>query len=381
MNEFWDFQNAAGDDNAELYIYGDIVAEAPLWSDSVDAAKFSRELQDLGGKNVTVHINSQGGDVFVAHAIHNQLVAYSGNVNVVVDGIAASAATIIAMAGTRITMPSNALMMIHNPAMGLDAHYTADELDKKANALRTVRQSIVAAYLKRVTVDKVKLEAMMDAETWLTAQECLDIGLADEIDGSINSVLDGNNLIVNELKIDISNYKNKKGLVQCVSAPVNKPKGAEKLSKSKLEEFLNALGLRIDDAPKTQPEAENAAPEQVTDQTKPMDAEKIAAEAVAKERQRTADLDAMQDGSPAVAAVIDAAKKNGDTADDVKDYVEAIQGVKNAAQTHMQAMQADAAAGGVDAIAAGTSDMTADSGINFMDLLAQAMGEEKGGKK
>ncbi|WP_263634681.1 ATP-dependent Clp protease proteolytic subunit [Megasphaera massiliensis] len=110
MNEFWDFQNAAGDDNAELYIYGDIVAEAPLWSDSVDAAKFSRELQDLGGKNVTVHINSQGGDVFVAHAIHNQLVAYSGNVNVVVDGIAASAATIIAMAGTRITMPSNALI-------------------------------------------------------------------------------------------------------------------------------------------------------------------------------------------------------------------------------------------------------------------------------
>lgn len=88
----------------------------------------------------------------------------------------------------------------------------------------------------------------------------------------------------------------------------------------------------------------------------------------------------MQDGSPAVAAVIDAAKKNGDTADDVKDYVEAIQGVKNAAQTHMQAMQADAAAGGVDAIAAGTSDMTADSGSNFMDLLAQAMGEEKGGK-
>lgn len=158
-------------------------------------------------------------------------------------------------------------------------------------------------------------------------------------------------------------------------------RGAEKLSKSKLEEFLNALGLRIDDAPKTQPEAENAAPEQVTDQTKPMDAEKIAAEAVAKERQRTADLDAMQDGSPAVAAVIDAAKKNGDTADDVKDYVEAIQGVKNAAQTHMQAMQADAAAGGVDAIAAGTSDMTADSGSNFMDLLAQAMGEEKGGKK
>ncbi|WP_296813856.1 head maturation protease, ClpP-related [uncultured Megasphaera sp.] len=380
MRQFWDFQNSAENDSAELYIYGPIVSSAPMWSDSVDAARFSDALRSLDGRDVTVHINSPGGDVFAAHAIHNQLVAYAGNVNVVVDGLAASAATIIAMAGAHITMPSNSLMMIHNPAMGLDARYTADELDKCANALRTVRKSIIAAYLKRVTVDKSQLEEMMDAETWLTAQECLDMGLADEIDGSIKSVLDGNNLIVNELKIDITNYKNKKGLAQCV-APVNKPKGAEKLSKSKLEEFLNALGLRIDDAPKTQPEAESAAPEQVTDQAKPMDAAKIAADAVAKERQRTADLDAMLDGNPAVEAIVNTAKKNGGTADDIRDYVEAVQGVKTAAQTQMQAMQADAAAGGVDDIAAGTSDTTADQGSNFMDLLIQAMNDEKGGKK
>lgn len=381
MSVFWNFQNSAKTDSAELYIYGPIVSSAPMWSNSTDAVQFADELRAQGGKNITVHINSQGGDVFAAHAIHNQLLAYAGNVNVVIDGIAASAATIIAMAGTRITMPSNSMMMIHNPAMGLDAHYTADELDRKANALRTVRQSIVAAYLKRVTVDKAKLESMMDAETWLTAQQCLDMGLADEIDGSIESVLDGNNLIVNELKIDISNYKNKKGLAQCVSAPVNKPKGAEKLSKSKLEEFLNSLGLCFADAPKTEPEAENAAPEQVTDQAAPVDAAKIAADAVAKERQRTADLDAMLDGNPAVEAIVNTAKKNGGTADDIRDYVEAVQGVKTAAQAQMQAMQADAAAGGVDDIAAGTSDTTADQGSNFMDLLAQAMNDEKGGKK
>lgn len=112
-----------------------------------------------------------------------------------------------------------------------------------------------------------------------------------------------------------------------------------------------------------------------------MDAEKIAAEAVAKERQRTADLDAMLDGNPAVEAIVNTAKKNGGTADDIRDYVEAVQGVKTVAQTQMQAMQADAKMGGTDDIAPGASDMTADNGSNFMDLLAQAMGEEKGGKK
>lgn len=294
MKHFWNFQDSTGGDAADLYIYGPIVSSASWWDDSIDAVQFSEDLKALGDKDVTVHINSPGGDVFAAHAIHNQLIAYAGNVDVVIDGIAASAATIIAMAGARITMPTNSMMMIHNPAMGLDDHYTADDLDKYANALRAVRQSIIAAYMKRVSVDQAQIEQMMDAETWLTAQECVDMGLADAIDGRIKSVLDGNNLIVNSLKIDITNYKNREGLAHCVNAQDEK-KGAEVLSKSKLEEILNALGLRIDDAAEPQP-APAKAP--TTEAAPAVDANAIAAAAVAQERQRMADLDAMADGNP-----------------------------------------------------------------------------------
>lgn len=376
MKHFWNFQDSTGGDAADLYIYGPIVSSASWWDDSIDAVQFSEDLKALGDKDVTVHINSPGGDVFAAHAIHNQLIAYAGNVDVVIDGIAASAATIIAMAGARITMPTNSMMMIHNPAMGLDDHYTADDLDKYANALRAVRQSIIAAYMKRVSVDQAQIEQMMDTETWLTAQECVDVGLADAIDGRIKSVLDGNNLIVNSLKIDITNYKNREGLAHCVNAQDEK-KGAEVLSKSKLEEILNALGLRIDDAAEPQP-APAKAP--TTEAAPAVDANTIAAAAVAQERQRMADLDAMADGNPAVAAIINTAKRNGQTADDVRDYVAAVQGIKSAAQNQLLDMQAESKEGGTDGIAAGAVDDSKTEDEKVMDMIAQAMGS-KGGKR
>lgn len=377
MKHFWNFQDSTNNGTAELYIYGPIVSNASWWDDSVDAVQFSDDLKALGGKDVTVHINSPGGDVFAAHAIHNQLIAYAGNVDVIIDGIAASAATIIAMAGARITMPTNSMMMIHNPAMGLDDHYTADDLDKYANALRAVRQSIIAAYMKRVSVDQTQIEQMMDAETWLTAQECVDLGLADAVDGRINSVLDGNNLIVNSLKIDITNYKNRKGLAHCVNAQDDEKKGAEVLSKSKLEEILNALGLRIDDTTASQP-APAAAP--TVSAAPAVDAKAIAAAAVAQERQRMADLDAMADGNPAVAAIISTAKRNGQTADDIRDYVAAVQGVKSAAQTQLQDMQAESKEGGTDGITPGAVDDSKTEDDKVMDMIAQAMGS-KGGKR
>ena len=377
MKHFWNFQDSTNNGTAELYIYGPIVSNASWWDDSVDAVQFSDDLKALGGKDVTVHINSPGGDVFAAHAIHNQLIAYAGNVDVIIDGIAASAATIIAMAGARITMPTNSMMMIHNPAMGLDDHYTADDLDKYANALRAVRQSIIAAYMKRVSVDQTQIEQMMDAETWLTAQECVDLGLADAVDGRINSVLDGNNLIVNSLKIDITNYKNRKGLAHCVNAQDDEKKGAEVLSKSKLEEILNALGLRIDDTTAPQP-APAAAP--TVSAAPAVDAKAIAAAAVAQERQRIADLDAMADGNPAVAAIISTAKRNGQTADDIRDYVAAVQGVKSAAQTQLQDMQAESKEGGTDGITPGAVDDSKTEDDKVMDMIAQAMGS-KGGKR
>ena len=216
---------------------------------------------------------------------------------------------------------------------------------------------------------------MMDAETWLTAEECLSMGLADAIDGSIPSMLDGDELIVNSLRVDTTNYKNKKGLAHCVNKPAPKHKEAGTLTK--FEELLNAIGLHIDDIdgcrmvdPKDV-ESNNTKPASA-----PVDADKVAADAVAAERQRVAALDAMADGNPTVAAIIDTAKRNGQTAEDVQCYVDAVKGIKNAAQTQLQNMQADAVMGGADSIAPGNvSDKANDDGI--MDAIANAMGVKR----
>ena len=106
-------------------------------------------MESLGGKDVTVRINCAGGDVFAANAIHNLLCSYKGKVTVVIDGLAASAATIVAMAGDKIIMPTNALFMIHNPAIGMSDYYMADELMQMAQALKTIKASIIASYKKR----------------------------------------------------------------------------------------------------------------------------------------------------------------------------------------------------------------------------------------
>ena len=139
---------------------------------------------------------------------------------------------------------------------------------------------------------------------------------------------------------------------------------------------MNALGLRIDDTAEPQP-APAKAP---TDAAPTVDAKAIAAEAVAQERQRMADLDAMADGNPAVAAIINTAKHNGQTADDVRDYVAAVQGIKSAAQNQLLDMQVESKEGGADGIAAGTVDDGKTEDDKVMDMIAQAMGS-KGGKR
>lgn len=170
-SKFWQVKNEVNG-NSEILLYGPIAGESSWWGDEVTPRSFAEDLESLGGKDVTVRINSGGGDVFAAHAIHNQLVAYKGRVTVVIDGLAASAATIIAVAGDRIIMPSNALFMIHNPAIGLSDYYGAEELLKAAEALNTIKGSIVAAYRKRCKASAEELAAMMDAETWMGAAEC-----------------------------------------------------------------------------------------------------------------------------------------------------------------------------------------------------------------
>lgn len=374
-SKFWQVKNEVNG-NSEILLYGPIAGERSWWGDEVTPRSFAEDLESLGGKDVTVRINSGGGDVFAAHAIHNQLVAYKGRVTVVIDGLAASAATIIAVAGDRIIMPSNALFMIHNPAIGLSDYYGADELLKAAEALNTIKGSIVAAYRKRCKASAEELAAMMDAETWMGAAECLEKGFVDEIQGSVSPVLNGGSLIVNSVNFDMKNFKNQDALKACLNKKEEVPQ------MGKLEEFLNSLGLKQIDDNQPAP-VQNVAPQQPA-----VDAEQIAKNAVEAERQRVAALEAMDGGdNPAVTAIIAEAKKNGKTADDVKPYINAVKTIppaQNAAQQLVANMIGDNKASGVDGIGTGTVDdaaMEKAADAKAMDAMAQVMNKKFGGAK
>lgn len=164
-----------------MYIDGEIVTDE--WEDSdTSAAGFRDALKSLGNvKEINLHINSPGGSVFEGIAIYNMLKQNKAKVNVYVDALAASIASVIAMSGDAIFMPSNSMMMIHNPytvAVG-----NANELRKAADDMDQITKASVASYLAKAgdKLDEDTLKDLMDNETWLTAQEAVDYGLADEV--------------------------------------------------------------------------------------------------------------------------------------------------------------------------------------------------------
>lgn len=172
-------RNAAGKTVAELRIYDDI----GFWGTTAKA--FVNELDAVAkdADEILVAVNSGGGDVFDGFAIYNALRRYSGKVTARVDGIAASAASLVVMAGDTIVMPENAMMMIHN-AWTIAAGDAA-QMRKTAELLDKTRDGIVAAYRNKCGLTDDEIVAMMDAETWMTASEAKDRGFADQIEAPV----------------------------------------------------------------------------------------------------------------------------------------------------------------------------------------------------
>ena len=145
----------------------------------VSAKSFLNDMKAINGDTINLSINSPGGDVFAGVAIYNALRSSGKKVNVKVLGIAASAASLIAMAGDEIEMPENAMMMIHNPwsfAMG-----DADELRATADVLDKIGNSLVGTYAARSGKDEDEIKALLDAETWMSAQEAVEMGFATKV--------------------------------------------------------------------------------------------------------------------------------------------------------------------------------------------------------
>lgn len=209
----------------EIYIYGYITDEK--WSDSDVTPKwFKDETDKLNGvSGIDLFINSGGGGVFAAMAISQMINRLSVPVEGVIDGLAASSASWIAMSANRLRMAENALMMIHNPwsmAMGY-----SEDLRKEADILDKIKESIVTIYNKKSggKVKKEEIERMMDAETWMNGREALKYGFVDEVVNSkVAANVKNSVMTINGLNVDLTRYKSfDENLVKNNVEPVKKP--------------------------------------------------------------------------------------------------------------------------------------------------------------
>lgn len=156
----------------------DIFDEIGFWG--VTAKDFISQLKGLKGQSITLSINSPGGSVFDAIAMYNALRNTGKEITVRVMGVAASAASLIAMAGDKIVMPENTFMMVHNPLTG--TYGNAEDLREMADVLDKIGASLIATYCKRTGKSEDEVKALLDAETYLTAAEAVELGFADEVE-------------------------------------------------------------------------------------------------------------------------------------------------------------------------------------------------------
>lgn len=297
----------------KIFLYGNVGLD-------FDARSVAKELS--GGDDLEVHINSNGGNVFDSLAIYNMLKQYKGTVTIYIDGLAASAASLIVCAGDRVYMAENGVVMIHLPAAGLDGFYRTDELDKVTAMLSTLRDSIVTTYETRTRQPRAKLEEMMDAETWLDAAEAKALGFVDEIIESVEAEYDDSAkvLFVNSMRVKLD----------CREF-------------SQFEKIMAAV------KPATKKE------ETVMAEEKQLDLEQVAKDATNKERARINSLLALKCENSAVNAVVDLAIADGTALGDIQKYVDAV---KNATPPKPVTVEKPALA--VEPKAVSTEKMVAD---------------------
>ncbi len=182
MKKFWNWttQNLETEGTLveRVLTLNGVIAEESWFDDEVTPKLFRDELMS-GEGDITVWINSPGGDCIAAAQIYNMLLDYKGNVTVKIDGIAASAASVIAMAGSKVIMSPVAMLMIHNPMTM--AYGDIGEMEKAIAMLDEIKESIVNAYELKTGMSRAKLSHLMDAETWMDANKAVELGFADEI--------------------------------------------------------------------------------------------------------------------------------------------------------------------------------------------------------
>lgn len=223
--KFWNW--VSSDDGRTLYLDG-AIADETWFGDEVTPKQFKAELLREEG-DITIWINSPGGDVFAASQIYNMLMDYKGKVTVKIDGIAASAASVIAMAGTDVYISPTGLMMIHNPMT--IAFGDTGEMEKAISMLSEVKESIINAYEIKTGLSRTKLSHFMDSETWFNAKKAVELGFADGI-------------LFSELREDVPNSEGVSfSNIAVINSLIEKLPKAEKVKALDITQFEKRLDL------------------------------------------------------------------------------------------------------------------------------------------
>ena len=375
MHEFYKFR-MEGDEptNAELLIF----AAIGDWEEmgDVSAKAFSKSLSGLpkSVKRIDLHINSPGGSVFEASAIYSRLADHKSQKIVYVDGLAASAASIIAMVGHKIYIRSNAMMMIHLPsgiAMG-----NADDMRHMATALDAVTDTMLNVYAKRTGGERDAIRAMMADETWFTPQDAVEKGFADEERGVVKAaaVVGEKKVVINGCQFDLSRFNNVPAFAATQQARKGKPMAKAKIKANAEDEDLppKEEDNTEDDgketpkpAPAVAPPPPNPPPPTAAPphpQAQPEPASEYDKGMLA-ERARVTALQALD--RPATHAIVEAAIKEGKQAVDI--MAACMDAMDKASKR--SARHADASA--LDGIAGGDAEDGDDSGKEFGAALTE----------
>lgn len=182
MKRFW---NWSGPQNQRVLTINGTIAEDSWVDDEVTPQVFQDELSQGKGP-INLWLNSPGGDCVAASRIYTMLMNYPDDVNVKIDGIAASAASVIAMAGTKVSMAPTAMIMIHNPLTIVGGQ--KEDLDQAAQMLAETKESIINAYELKTNLPREKISSMMDDETWMNVNKAIELGFADAMLGDHKNV-------------------------------------------------------------------------------------------------------------------------------------------------------------------------------------------------
>lgn len=175
--KFWVWKDTLEDEDRILELNGTIAEES--WFDDDVTPKMFKEELFAGKGNIVLWLNSPGGDCIAASQIYTMLMDYPGEVTVKIDGLAASAASVVAMAGSKVLMSPTAMLMIHNPMT--IAYGNHEDFEKALDMLEEVKESIINAYEIKTSLPRTKLSHLMDDETWMNAKKAIELGFADGI--------------------------------------------------------------------------------------------------------------------------------------------------------------------------------------------------------